>query len=68
MTLNRQFQFACGHPAAIVADPDQIAPTTGQCHFDGGSTGIERVLDKLLHHRSRPLDDFTGGNAVDGVF
>src|SRR3546814_19483491 len=36
-----------------------------QVDVDPVRAGAERVLDQFLDHRSRPLDDFAGGDLVD---
>src|SRR3546814_7579145 len=36
-----------------------------QVDVDPVRAGVERVLDLFLDHRSRPLDDFAGGDLVD---
>src|SRR3546814_20024380 len=36
-----------------------------QVDVDPVRAGVERVLDQFLDHRSRPLDDFAGGDLVD---
>ena len=43
----------------------RAAPARFDGDVDAPRAGVERVLDQLLHRRSRPLDHFAGGDAVD---
>ena len=53
------------HPGAVIGDLDAVDPAAGERHGNAAGTGIERVLDQLLHHRRRALDHLAGGDAVD---
>jgi len=53
--------------AAVVLDEDQLAAAAPEGHGDPPGAGVERVLDQLLDHGSRPLDHFTGGDPVDDL-
>jgi hypothetical protein len=50
---------------AIIAHADQPCATGFDVDLDAGGAGVEAVLDELLYNRSRPLDDFAGGDLVD---
>jgi hypothetical protein len=55
------------HPLAIVFDPHQ--PLAAQLDADGDAprARVNRVLDQLLDHGRRPLDDFAGGDLVGEI-
>jgi hypothetical protein len=61
----RQCQFVARNAAAIVRNEDALDATTVEAHLDLGCPGIETVLQKFLHHRRRPLDDFAGRDLAD---
>ncbi len=63
--LDRQDQLFRGHAGAIVDDRDQGLAAFLQGDVDAPGAGVDRVLDQFLDRRSRPLDDFAGGDAVD---
>ena len=63
--LDRQDQLFRRHAAAIVDDRDQCLTAFLQGDVDAPGAGVDRVLDQFLDRRSRPLDDFAGGDAVD---
>ena len=65
MALDRQREIVGVHAGAVVGDADQRPPAGFDRHVDAPRAGVERVLDQLLDRRSRPLDHFAGGDAVD---
>ena len=65
MTLDAQRQIGARHAAAVVGHADQAPPAAVGDDLDAFCTGIERVLDKLLHGARRALDHLAGGDAVD---
>ena len=69
MPEHREFEVFRPHAHAVIADPDQAAPTLLDQHIDAARAGINGVLDQLLHRRSRALDHLTGSDLVyeDGV-
>src|SRR3546814_6637237 len=54
---HRQRQFPGRDAAAVIADADQADAAFLQVDVDPVRAGVERVLDQILVHRSRPLDD-----------
>ena len=64
MTFDRQRCIVAVHARAVVADADQPATPFFEVDVDRGGSGVQCVFDQLLHHRCRPVDDFTGGNLV----
>ena len=52
-------------PAPSSATRISAAPARFDRDVDAPRAGVERVLDQLLDRRSRPLDHFAGGDAVD---
>jgi hypothetical protein len=65
MRGHRQRQFVGTDTATIVAHPDQPAAALFDIHFNARGARIEAVLDQLLDHRGRTLDDFASGDLVD---
>ena len=65
MTLHRQPDFVRRHAAAVVGDADEAAAAFLQINGDAARTGVQRVLEQLLHRVGGALDDFTGCNLVD---
>ena len=53
---------------AVVADLDQFDAAGLDAHRDLGGTGVDGVFEQFFDHRSRPLDDLTGGDQLCGVF
>ena len=56
------------HADAIIDDPNRAAAAAPDGHLDPRRVGIERILDQLLHHRSRPLDDLPRRDLAGDVF
>ena len=50
---------------AVVGDLDELEAAVLYDDVYGGGMGVEAVLDELLHGGDRPLDDLSGGDAVD---
>ena len=65
VALDRKREIVGVHAGAVVGDADQRAPARFDRDVDAPRAGVERVLDQLLDRRSRPLDHFAGGDAVD---
>jgi hypothetical protein len=65
VTLDRQRQVGSVDAVAVVADPDQAHAAFLEVDVDAARAGIERVLDQLLDHGRRPLDDIAGRDLVD---
>jgi len=64
MALESQQGIVASHSAAVVGNPDENAPTRAQLGADLLGTGVKGVLDELLEHRRRPLDDLSGGDLI----
>ncbi len=65
VALQRQHGVALRHPAAVVADLDELPPAVLEQDVDGPGTCVDGVLDELLDHRSGALDDLSGCDLVD---
>ncbi len=65
MTFDGKFEIGATHAEAVIDNADKTAAARLNRDIDAGCTGIECVLDKLFHRRSRPLDHFTSGDAID---
>ena len=48
-----------------VGDLDELEAAVLYDDVYGGGMGVEAVLDEILHGGDRPLDDLSGGDAVD---
>ena len=64
MARQRELRVGAAHPFPVVAHPDQGLAAVLQLDADRPGTGVEGVLQKLLHDRRRPLDDFPRGDLV----
>jgi hypothetical protein len=60
--------IVAAHAQAVVGDPDQAAAPGLDFGGDGGSLGIERILDQFLDHAGGAFDDFAGGDLVGDLF
>jgi hypothetical protein len=65
MTLNAQQSVFSAHTRAIVDHANQSPPTGAQLYANVRGTGVDRILDQLLHHRSGPFNDLSRSNLVD---
>src|SRR5262249_54416314 len=65
MPLDRERQLLRIHTDAVVGDGDEALTPVLQRHLDARRTRIDRIFDQLFDRRSRPLDDFAGGDAID---
>src|SRR5437660_4246235 len=55
------------HAAAIVGDGDQLPAAGLYVDANAGCTSVERILEKLLDHRCRPLDNLACSNFVGDI-
>ena len=55
------------HAAAVVRDAQIRHAAAADLHRDGARAGVDRVFDKLLHHRGGPLHDLTRGDQIRHV-
>src|SRR5262249_58617700 len=62
-----EVDLLCAHAGAVVGDADEVPAGVPELDADGAGVGVEGVLDELLHHRGRPLDDLAGGDLVHQV-
>ena len=65
VALDREREVGFVHAAPVVRHPDEAAPARLDRDLDRARPGVERVLDQLLHRRSRPLDHLARGDAID---
>ena len=68
VALDREFQVAAAHAAAVVGDANKPPAAAVGRDLDLGRAGVERVLDQLLDHAGGALDHLAGGDAVDRGF
>ena len=64
MALEGQQGVVAVHALAVVGDADQLAPARLDLDADALGSGVQRVLQQLLHHRSRPVHHLAGGDLV----
>ena len=62
--VERQPQLPGRDPVPVVRHPDQPLAAVGIGDVDPPRPGVERVLDELLHRRSRPLHHLARRDAV----
>ena len=64
MALKGQQGVVAVHAVAVVGDADQLAPARLHLDADAAGSGIQRVLQQLLDHRSGPVHHLAGGDLV----
>ena len=64
VAFKSQQRIVAHHAAAVVGDADKLAPAAFDRDHDPGRAGVERILQQLFDHRSRPVDDLAGGDLV----
>ena len=62
VALNGDIKLFGGHARAVVGNFDELPPAILERNGDARRTRVYRVLDKLLDHRGRPLDDLARRN------
>ena len=64
MPLKRQHRVVAHHAQAVVGDLNQ--PLASPFDFDAQPrrTGVERVFEEFLGHRSRAFDHLTSGDLI----
>ena len=55
--LERERNLAGVYAASVVGDADHREPAVANLNLYGGRSGVDGVLDELLHDRRRTLDD-----------
>ena len=68
MPRQREQQLVAIDAAAVVAHAAQAHAAFFDLDLDAPRAGIEAVLDQLLHHGGRTLDDLARGDLVDELF
>ena len=64
MAFEGQQRIVAHHAAAVVGDAYELAPAALDRDHDAGGAGVERILQQLLDHRSRPVDDLAGRDLI----
>ncbi len=64
MALEGQKSIVAIHAVAVVGDANQLPAAGFNIHPNAIRAGIERILEQLLHHRRRAVDDLAGGDLV----
>jgi len=64
VALEREKRVVPSHPRAVVAHPDALPAAIFREDVDGARTGVEGILDELLHDRRGALDDFAGRDLI----
>ena len=64
MTLKGQKGVVAVHSLPVICDADQFASPCPNLHANSGRTGVERVLQKLLHYRRWAVYYFAGGDLI----
>ncbi len=64
MAFEGQQRIVAHHAAAVIGDAYELAPAALDRDHDPGRAGIERILQQLLDHRGRPVDDLAGGDLI----
>src|SRR6266700_3289003 len=67
MPLEGQQGIIAHHATAIVGDLDEFLAPRFALNCDSHRTGVEGILQQLLHDRCRTLDNFASSNLVGNV-
>ena len=67
MSLEREDSVVSRHAESVIADADARATPVLDSDVDCRGTGVERVLDELLHNRGRSLDDLTRRDLIGDI-
>ncbi len=65
MSLEGQPRIFGRHSHSIVAHADPGGTPVTNLDADPLGSGVQRILDELLHDRGRPLHHLAGGDLVD---
>jgi hypothetical protein len=68
VAIDRERQIIRRHAAAVVGDADPPPAAAVGENVDPAGAGVDRVLDKFLHHARGAFDHLAGGDAVDDLF
>src|SRR5689334_6123011 len=64
MACEREYGIVPRHARSIVAHANQLAAAVLHHDVNGCRTGVQSILDELLHHGGRALDDLTSRDLV----
>ena len=64
VALEGQQGVVAVHAVAVVGDADQLPPARLNLDANAVGAGVQRILQQLLHHRSRPVHHLAGGDLV----
>src|SRR5687767_13727749 len=64
MTLKCKDGVVASHPFTVVAHPHQTSPSEFDVDHEARRSGVDGILDELLYHRRRALDDLAGGDLI----
>ena len=67
MAFEGQQGVVAVHPMAVVRDADEPPSARLDLDTDAAGSGVERVLQQLLHHGSRPVHHLAGGDLVGNL-
>ena len=67
MALKGQQSIVAIHPLAVVADANQPPPARLHLDANAAGPGVQRILQQLFHHRSRPVHNLARGNLVGNL-
>ena len=62
--FKRQQRIVAHHAAAVIGNANELAAAALDRDHDPGRAGIERILQQLLDHRCRAVDDLAGGDLI----
>ena len=68
MPSKRQRDLGRRDPVSVIADLDEPPAAVLDAQLHRPRAGVERVLEQLLDHRGRPLDDLSSGDGGSDVF
>ena len=64
VALEGQHGIVAHHAASVVGDLDQLLAARLDLNANARGTGVQRVLQQLLHHRRGTLNHLAGGDLV----
>jgi hypothetical protein len=68
MPLDREREIVSIHAGPVIGDADEPQAAARGGDVDPARAGVDRILDQFLDDARRPLDDLTGGDAIDEVW
>ena len=66
VALHGEREVIAGHARTVIGDLNAVHPASYEGDGDAGGAGVDRVFNQFAGGGGGPLDNLTGGDAVDG--